>query len=282
MFISIFFILSPQPVLQAKKVRKLYLPVLMYHQISEKNSRLGEYVITPTEFENDLKLLKSKGYTSVTVSDLINYAKKGKKMPDKPVMITFDDGFQSDYIYAYPILKEHDMKACFSIVGEFTDRYSQEGIDMNVDYAYVSWDEVKEMRNSGVGEFLSHTYDMHNTRKRSGALKKKSESEEEYKKILFEDIEKINAAFKEHLGAKPDAFTCPFGCFDDSLKGYLKDSGYSAILISHQILNKFNGEPDELYRVGRIVRPHGMNLNTRIAKWEAEIESCIKSGQIKG
>lgn len=74
------------------------VPIIMYHSIL-KNSHLGKYVITPEEFEEDIRYLNEHKYNSITMTDLINYVYNNGDIPLKPVVITFDDGNLNNYIY---------------------------------------------------------------------------------------------------------------------------------------------------------------------------------------
>ena len=71
--------------------------------------------------------LQVKGYTAITVSDLLAYVQDGADLPEKPVMITFDDGYYNNYIYAYPLLKQRGMKAVVSIIGSQTALFTDNG-----------------------------------------------------------------------------------------------------------------------------------------------------------
>ena len=82
---------------------KVELPILMYHHLSENNSKLNKYTISPSEFKSDLEFIQKNGYTTISINDLINFT-NGQNLPEKPIMITFDDGYQSVYKYAYPML----------------------------------------------------------------------------------------------------------------------------------------------------------------------------------
>ncbi|MBR1738650.1 MAG: polysaccharide deacetylase family protein, partial [Firmicutes bacterium] len=76
------------------------LPIIMYHNITEKYDMTGKYAVMRTQFENDLKYIKENGYTTITAKELINYAENNGQLPEKPIMITFDDGYESFYAYA--------------------------------------------------------------------------------------------------------------------------------------------------------------------------------------
>ena len=84
-----------QPVFGEDSVR---VPILMYHSILRDSARQGgKYVISPAVLAADLDALQEKGYTAVTVSDLLAYVQDGADLPEKPVMITFDDGYYNNY-----------------------------------------------------------------------------------------------------------------------------------------------------------------------------------------
>ena len=91
------------------------VPILMYHSILK--SRRGQYIISPDDLKNDLLWLKEHRYESVFVSDLINFCEGNGDLPEKPVVITFDDGHYNNYYYAKPIFEELQFKATINIVG---------------------------------------------------------------------------------------------------------------------------------------------------------------------
>ena len=73
------------------------VPVIMYHAVMDDASRLGKYVISPEELESDFKWLSENGYTAVLSEDLINYTENGAALPEKPILLTFDDGYYNNY-----------------------------------------------------------------------------------------------------------------------------------------------------------------------------------------
>jgi len=246
----------------------VYLPIIMYHQISAKQSRLGTYIISPDEFENDLKLFRDQGFTTVTVNDLIKFVTQKGGLPDKPIMLTFDDGNESDYIYALPLLQKYQMKAIFSVVGKFTDDYSRPDVIKNIDYAMMSWDDIKAMYDSGLADFQNHSYDLHKNGSRNGALPRRFEDTGEYQSLIAKDLGKLNAAFKEHIGHEPEAFTVPFGAFNDRLKEAVRKAGFSVILTSYQKMNVLTGDPEELFFLKRYLRTHNKDVKGLVSSWD--------------
>ena len=101
--------------------------------------------------EEDLLYLQRQGCTTVVMSDLIAYVQQGTPLPEKPVMITFDDGYYNNYLNAYPLLQKYQMKAVISIIVGETDKYSE--LDENKEnYSHITWDMINEMMESGLEE----------------------------------------------------------------------------------------------------------------------------------
>lgn len=233
------------------------VPILMYHHILKDSKRWNKYVIGPGQFEEDLKYLKDHGYTTITTQDLINYVYSNVELPEKPVMITFDDGYYSNYLYAYPILQQYQMKAVISIIGCHTDKFSDTP-DRNANYAHVTWDDINDMLSSGLIEIQNHTYDMHTTKNgRNGSKRKKGESEEDYKNALWNDLETLQQKMKEHTGYVPRAFTYPFGSVSKESYSVIRDLGFLATLSCSTGTNRITNDPDCLYLLKRYLRPSG-------------------------
>lgn len=159
------------PVQDQKSVRSVDLPILMYHHIHKSSSQWGDHVVSPQTLEGDFQYLTAQGYTAVTVADLTAYTQNGTPLPEKPIMITFDDGQLSVLEYALPLLERYDLKAVVAVVGTFADEYTQSG-DRNINYACMSWKDIRKLTESGRVEIANHTYDMHNLKKRRGCQKK--------------------------------------------------------------------------------------------------------------
>lgn len=101
------------------------VPIIMYHSILKDSSRSNKYTVTPAVLEEDLKYIKDKGYTTVTIADLISYVYNDTPLPEKPIVLTFDDGHYNNYGYLFPLLEKYDMKAVISIVGSYTDKFTE-------------------------------------------------------------------------------------------------------------------------------------------------------------
>ena len=231
----------------------LALPIIMYHSVLKDTAKSGKYVITPDAFEQDLKFLQSSGYTAVFMSDVIDYVKSGKELPPKPIVLTFDDGHLNNETYILPLLEKYNQKAVISIVGEYTQRFS-DNPDENPNYAYMSWKNVREVIDSGRVEIQNHSYNMHSLGKRKGTHKIKGESSEHYHSELVSDVEKMQKACEENLGYVPNVFTYPFGSISLESCDYLKEIGFSATLSCGEGMNYITDDPECLFLLKRCIR----------------------------
>ena len=231
------------------------VPIIMYHSILKDTSRSNKYTVTPTVLEEDLKYIKDNGYTTVTISDLISYVYDDTPLPEKPIVLTFDDGHYNNYGYLFPLLEKYDMKAVISIVGSYTDKFTETD-EANLNYSYLRWKDIKELMDTRRIEFQNHTYSLHsNTGKRSGTKKIKGETDEHYKSILKEDILKLQQEFEENTNYTPQCFTYPFGGISNSSMDIIKELGFKASLSCEQGVNKVTKNPNSLYLLKRFNRP---------------------------
>lgn len=237
------------------------LPIMMYHGLTEKSSQVGTYVIPTTAFESDLKYLKDNGYETVLLRDVVEYVDGNADLPEKPIVLTFDDGFRNNLLYALPLLEKYDMKAVISTVGIDNEKFASVD-DKNPDYAYLDWDEINELIDSGRIEIGNHSYNMHklagdkgNTRGTKGIDKKNSESEEDYKTVLINDVGKNQDLLKQHANIEPKVFAYPFGSLNKYSENILKDMGFRVTLSCMQKPNYISqNNPDSLYCLCRYLR----------------------------
>ena len=232
------------------------LPIIMYHHISKSKGALGSYVISPETFENDIKYLSENGYKSVTAKQLIEFTNKGTPLFDKSVMITFDDGYESFYAYAFDILKKYNFTAVLSVIGSQADKYSSIN-DHNILYSNCSWDQLKQMQDSGIVEIGNHTYDLHTFGQRKGCKIKKGEDINEYKAMLKKDLLKNETQMKNR-GIDCYVFTYPFGKTCDSAKTVIEQLGYKISLGCEEKINLlYKGNPKQLQNMKRFNRAEG-------------------------
>lgn len=254
-FSSAFFIYSNA----SNEEEGIKVPIIMYHSVLKDKSRSGKYVVTPDTLKQDLEYINSKGYTTITMSELIDYIYNDSELPEKHIIITFDDGHYNNYDYALPILKEYNMKAVISIVGKYTDNYTKTG-ETNLNYSYMRWEDIKETMGDGTIEFQNHTYDLHsNTKGRYGTKKKRGESLEEYKAVLKEDILKLQNEFEENTNYSPNTFTYPFGQISKESNEIIKELGFKASLSCTSGVNIITKDKNCLYLLKRNNRPNGIS-----------------------
>ena len=163
------------------------LPIIMYHHITENINKTGKYTVHTEEFRNDLDYIRENGYTTITVAELIDYVNNEEALPGKPIMITFDDGFESFYNLAYPLLKERSMKSVVSVIGKVTEKYS-ESEDHNINYSNLTFAQINNLIAEGLTEIQNHSYNMHLSEQgqRKGLSKLKNESNEDYRKARIQ------------------------------------------------------------------------------------------------
>ena len=206
------------------------VPIIMYHNIMKTNTSNGRFIVTEKQFEEDLKFLKENNYTTIVMEDLINY------------------------VYAHPLMKEYGYKGVLSIIGYYTDMYTENG-EKNVNYSHITWNDIKDMLDSETFEFQNHSYNLHSIDKgRNGSKKKKGESKAEYTKILTEDLGKLQTEFKDNIGIELTTYTYPFGSVSTDSYDIIKDLGFKCSLSCESGINTITKDPECLYMLKRTIR----------------------------
>ncbi|MEG1923793.1 MAG: polysaccharide deacetylase family protein [Clostridia bacterium] len=205
---------------------------IMYHSINK--SGLNNYVLHPNTLESDLKWLADNNYTSVFAREIVAFTEgRNDKFPIKPILITFDDGFYNNFVYAMPILKKYKCKATIAIVGKFCD--NEKGQEQSVNYSNLNWTQIYEMEKSGLIEFANHTYDLHSSKKgRQGANKKVSESFSEYRNILMSDLSKTQKKLFDATSKLPICFSYPYGKYSPYSNTVIKEMGFKIALTCNE------------------------------------------------
>ncbi len=234
------------------------IPIVMYHSVLKDEKYHGKYVISPAEFENDLLYLKEHGYTTILMEDLINYT-KGGELPEKPVLLTFDDGYYNNYLYAFELAKRYRIKFVISPIGRYADQYSETG-ETNAYYTHATWEQLREMTGSGLVEVQNHSYDMHGQKGGAqGAKQRPGETEDAYRERITADIGRAQEAFRANLGKAPSTFTYPFGAISRTTPEIIKEMGFSASLICREKISAVTRDPESLYGLGRFLRESGIS-----------------------
>ncbi|MBP1926262.1 peptidoglycan/xylan/chitin deacetylase (PgdA/CDA1 family) [Sedimentibacter acidaminivorans] len=260
-----FFYGKASKVISTSTNPAIRLPIIMYHYILKNPKHWGKYVISPDDFESDIIYLKEKGYTTIVMQDLVDFVYNKKELPKKPIMLTLDDGFLTNYTYILPILEKHNCKAVVSIVGKYVDDCSDFS---GCNRTYLNWDQVKELVKSPYIEIQNHSYNMHDENSRRGSCKKKGETNDEYRKALNEDVGKFQILIEEKTGYKPTSFTYPYGFISKESKQILIDMGFLATLSCNKGVNLLSGNKEDLYELKRFNRPKDINQEQFFKQFE--------------
>ena len=229
------------------------VPIVMYHSVLKNPSSRGTYVISPNDLEEDLKFLAAQGYQTVVMQDLIDFCQKQTPLPEKPVVLTFDDGYLNNMTYALPLLEQYDARAVISIVGEYTDLYTKTP-DEHVSYAHLSWEHCRMLQKSGRIELQNHSDLLHHLKGRKGSFKKSGESTDQYQKILAEDLGNMQEKMLRELGFIATTYTYPYGSIANDSIPVIREMGFSASLSCCEGINQLTGAEEELYLLKRCLR----------------------------
>ncbi|WP_010237849.1 polysaccharide deacetylase family protein [Clostridium arbusti] len=183
------------------------IPVLMYHSIADNskvtNVASKSIILPPEVFKEQMQYLKDNGYTTLTLDELYNFLKNDKPVPQKSVVLTFDDAYEDNYTNAYPILKEFGFRGTIFVITGGTDKIG----------AYLTSAQLKEMDANGM-DIQSHTVNHEDLDTLS--LEKQQETLAQSKQFL----EKL-------LNKKVDYIAYPSGKYNDFTEQAAKNAGYT-------------------------------------------------------
>ena len=183
------------------------LPILMYHHVVEDGQECNDMTVTVSRLREDLQWLRDNGYTTILPRELA----AGDPLPEKPILITFDDGYRSNYNLAFPLLQEFEAKVVISIMVYMQDNAASD---------FITWPMCREMIDSGLVEIGSHTYLLHNLDERGGSFdpedvngiqRKVDETDEAFQARVLDDIQRSYDLIAEKLEQPPTFFAYPFG-----------------------------------------------------------------------
>lgn len=199
-------------------------PILEYHMIQKDDPKDAYAYNVPVEdFIEQLDYLQAEGYTTISIRDFLR-AKKGlQELPAKPVILTFDDGYESNYTELLPILEERGLKATVFMVG---NSVGKEG--------YLSYEQLKDMQDRGI-EIGGHTANHLPLTEMDFAVAR--------------DEVKLSKLLMEWNGLKTIyTLSYPNGKYTDELKDMLKEEEYLAAVTGDAGLNTFATDPYQLQR----------------------------------
>lgn len=215
--------------------------VLMYHHVSEKSKQ--PYAITPELFARHMSFLHENGFNPITLDEFTGFLQTGDLSTANAVFITFDDGYESYYTDAFPILRRYGYPSVnFIIADRLRDGMDRKPENMTTP---LTRQEVAEMAGTGLAAFGSHTYSLHDAEERNewGELGPETapvfredlqrlEVEQEYRDRLYVDFNMSRVGLGEWTGHQVDAISLPFGYTNTIVRETARQAGYRFVFTS--------------------------------------------------
>lgn len=193
---------------ETPKAETIKVPILVYHSIKPfyplELKFKKQFNVTPDVFEKELRYLKDNSYTVISFDALVNNLLENTSLPQKPVVLTFDDGWENQYTSAFPLLIKYNAPATFFI---YTDAIGQKN--------FLTWQQVKNLDAAGMtigSHTKSHPYLIKIINKQK----------------LTEEIADSKKIIEKQLGKEIDFFAYPFGHYNNQIIDAVKEAGYKA------------------------------------------------------
>src|SRR5437667_2284641 len=203
--------------------------IFCYHRLVDKVRYPGTE-ITPAAFEAQMKELKDKGVTVISMQDLLAWKRGEKNIPPRCAVITFDDGWKSQYEVAWPILKKFGYPVTMFIYTEGVRGGSLGGGEA------ITWEQLADMRDNGV-DIQAHTATHQDLREGhtvmviepGGKRTKKKLTGADYEKWVQNEVVGCKELLEQRLGIKVNCFAVPFGNYNEHVKELARNAGYEAM-----------------------------------------------------
>jgi peptidoglycan/xylan/chitin deacetylase (PgdA/CDA1 family) len=219
---------APFPEIHAR-ARQAKVPVMMYHDILPTKEVFFD--VTPEEFEAHLQLIQKKGITPISMDQLVTHLRTGAPLPEKPMLLTFDDGYLGHYTYVYPLIKKYNYPALFSV-------YTKK-LETPIGRPGITWEQLKEMAADPLVTIASHSV---NHKVMSGLT---------IDQLQLETVE-AKQILETQLGIPIHYFTYPEGKYDTLALEAVQAAGYTAALTMDDLDERLAGKSESLLAIGRI------------------------------
>ncbi len=215
------------------------VPIFVYHLVRPAEPQdtrfLRQYLVTPDVFDAQMQYLSDNGYKTISFKALEEYLHGGAPLPPKPVIISFDDGWENQFTYAFPVLQKYGLSASFFV---YTNAVEQPN--------HFTWEQLRGMERAGMqieGHSKSHPF-----------LAKITDP-----KKLQEEIAGSKKIMDEHLATTTDAFAYPFGSYNADTVAAVQAAGYtSARIFSSASMGELH-DPADLYTLSSIPAPDSLS-----------------------
>lgn len=250
------------------------VPVLMWHNLAEESS--GDMTISVDTFRAQIEALHEAGFKTVSLQQLYDYVHFGTELPEKPIVLTFDDGYFSNYEYAFPILQEYDMQATIFAIGVSVGKDTYKDTDHAMT-PHFGADEAREMVDSGLISVQSHTFDMHqwppfedgNAQVRETLLPFDGEADADYEAAVEADFAESRELLESITGQPVNALAFPEGAYVTLTQDALRSAGAELTFTTVRAVNTVvKGLPQSLCAMPRFGMTESADMSALVAELE--------------
>jgi biofilm PGA synthesis lipoprotein PgaB len=261
------------------------LTVLSYHEIADPGEALiPDYAVTPTNFVRQIDWLRNNGYHFVSVDDVLADQQGKSHLPEKAVLLTFDDGYRSVYDHAWPLLKMLRIPSVVAVVGTWEEDQTEVNFDGHkiTRDKLMSWQQLRELSESGLVEIGSHSYDLHRgipgnpegnlqpaaTTRMWLQATGKYEDEATYRRRVGGDLQRSRDVILKRIGRAPRVIAWPYGRYTHELRDLASRLGMT---IGLTLDDGANMDDTPLWGLRRIL------VGSNLQLWDLNREIAIRN-----
>lgn len=260
------------------------ITVINYHAFGN-HPQIAHINSSKALFREQLMMLKENGYTVISEAQLIAYLQGHGRIPEKAVFLTIDDGYESVYTVAYPILKELGMQATLFVIVKDVEIGSRKGVPM------LNWSQLKEMADSNVLNIGNHTYDLHwrgnhDSPKYEAMLLNQIKvgqplTNEARQQMIAEDVLKAKQLIEKHISKQTTSFAYPYGAYDRIAEQAIKQAGYFIDYSTESGSNLFGSGTVHIKRIDSSNRVSALALKKLLEEHQKLAEQQYKNRDIQ-
>lgn len=248
--------------------------VLMYHSIVSTPAYAGMYAVPAEQLAQDLAGLQTAGCHFVSPRMLLDFVDEGAPLPEKPVLLTFDDGYRNNLTLLPELLEQYDAYAVVAAVGRYCENAPDPAADASP-HISMSWEDMAQAAEQFPRLTLAnHSYAMHETAPRLGCGRLPGESQAHWQQAFCDDVQKMQDTMEQVCGSAPLIFAYPYGNIPPDADALLQRMGFRITLSCYTrdtVLRQ--GDGGALLSMGRINRDGRLSSGEflrRLAELDAE------------